>query len=91
VPRFEATLASARVLGATARAPEAVKRLESMLTETGKYGYILFEYQARLALGTIDMQSGSVGAGRARLDALEKEARARGFQLIAAKSAKARG
>jgi serine/threonine protein kinase/tetratricopeptide (TPR) repeat protein len=91
VPRFEATLASARVLGATSRAPEAVKRLESMLTETGKYGYILFEYQARLALGTIDMQSGSVGAGRARLDALEKEARARGFQLIAAKSAKARG
>ena len=91
VPRFEATLASARVLSATGGTSEAVKQLESMLTEATKYGYVPYIYQARLALGTIEMQSGKVGAAGARLAALEREAKARGFQLIAAKSAKARG
>jgi hypothetical protein len=91
VPRFEATLASARVLGATGRTPEALKKLDSMLTETRKYGYLAYEYQTRLELGRIEMQTGSIVAGRARLAALEKEARARGFELIADKSGKARG
>jgi len=91
VPRFEATLASARVLGATGRTSEALKKLDSMLAETRKYGYLAYEYQTRLALGKIEMQAGKIGAGGARLAALEREARAKGFELIAGKSAKARG
>jgi eukaryotic-like serine/threonine-protein kinase len=91
VPRFEATLASARVLGATGRTSEALKKLDSMLTETRKYGYLAYEYQTRLALGKIEMQAGNIGAGGARLATLEREARAKGFELIAGKSAKARG
>jgi eukaryotic-like serine/threonine-protein kinase len=90
VPRFEATLASARVLGATGETSEAVKKLDAMLTDTRKYGYLPYEYQARLALGRIEIQSGRREAGGARLAALEREARAKGFALIADKSAKAR-
>lgn len=49
----------------------------------------LEDYAARLALGEIEMTSGSAAEGRARLVALEKEAAAKGFRLIAQKAAAA--
>lgn len=43
----------------------------------------------QLALGEIEMKSGKAAAGRARLEALEKDATAKGFLLIARKAAAA--
>jgi eukaryotic-like serine/threonine-protein kinase len=60
-----------------------------MLTEATKYGYLVYEYQARLALGEVEMKSGKATAGRARLAALDKDATRTGFLLIARKAEKA--
>jgi hypothetical protein len=56
-----------------------------------RHGYLPYEYEARLALGQIDVKAGRIAAAGVRLAALEKEARAKGFQLIAGKAAKSRG
>ena len=57
-----------------------------MLTEARKYGYLIYEYKARLALGEVEVKSGKMTAGRARLTALEKDASRTGFLLIARKA-----
>jgi hypothetical protein len=52
-----------------------------------KHGFVPEQLEARLALGEIEMKSGASDAGRARLAALEKDAQAKGFLLIARKAA----
>jgi serine/threonine protein kinase/tetratricopeptide (TPR) repeat protein len=81
-PRFEATLADARVQAKSGKVAEARQRLESMLSTTHKYGYRLYELQARLALGEIALWSGSASA-RSQLATLEKDARNQGAIFIA--------
>jgi ATP/maltotriose-dependent transcriptional regulator MalT len=84
--RFDAELANARVLTASRKGAEALPRLEAVLAEAKKYGYLIYEYQARLALGEAEMKSGKTAAGRARLAALDKDATGTGFLLIARKA-----
>ena len=45
-----------------------------------------YQLEARLALAEIEIQSGKCNAGRSLLAALEKEAKAKGFALIARKA-----
>jgi eukaryotic-like serine/threonine-protein kinase len=82
-PRFDAALASARVKAATGKSRGALQDLQGVLAETTKFGYVPYEFEARLAMGEIEMQSGKVSTGRPHLEALEKDARAKGFLLIA--------
>jgi len=63
--------------------------LQSVLTEADKLGFVPCYFEARLALGEVEMSAGDTSAGRARLKALEKDARAKGFLLIARKAATA--
>jgi hypothetical protein len=79
-------LANARVLTASRKGAEALPRLEAVLAEAKKYGYLIYEYQARLALGEAEMKSGKTAAGKARLAALDKDATGTGFLLIARKA-----
>jgi len=81
-PRFEAVLAEARVRARLGKWAEARQELESMLATARKFGYRPYEYQARLALGELDLWSGSAGAA-GRLSAIETDARAQGFLLVA--------
>ena len=74
-----------------ARAQKPCRSLEAVLTEAKKYGYLIYEYQARLALGEVEMKSGKATAGRARLAALDKDATRTGFLLIARKAEKEAG
>jgi tetratricopeptide (TPR) repeat protein len=87
--RFDAELANGRVLAASDKSAEALPQLEALLTEAKKYGYLGYEYRARLALGEVEMKSGKATARRARLAALDKEATSTGFLLIARKTEKA--
>ena len=87
-PRFEATIARARVLGATGKVPDAVTQLEATIAEANKYGYLPYELQARLVLGRIEMRSGAAGAA-ARLATLERDAKAKGFALVAVNAGRA--
>ena len=48
------------------------------------------QFEARLALGEIEMKSGDRAAGQARLEALEREVTARGYGLIASKAKRLR-
>jgi len=57
--------------------------LESSLSVARKCGYREYEYQLELALGEIEFQAGESRGGRSRLEALAKEAKERGFGLIA--------
>jgi hypothetical protein len=71
------------VLGKTA---EATRHLENLHVEISSHGYANYELEARLRLGELDLQSGTVSAGQARLEQLQKDARAKGFLLIARKA-----
>lgn len=91
--RLSVTIASTRVRIAT-QAPTAIadasKTLDTVRLEAAKYGFATVGLEASLALGEIEMLAGSLAAGRARLSALEREARTRGFGLIARKAAASR-
>jgi serine/threonine-protein kinase len=65
-------------------------RLEQVVGEASQIGAVGIEFDARLALGTIQMQMQDVAAGRPTLAALERDATARGFLRIARKAAAAR-
>jgi hypothetical protein len=82
-------LANGRALAAAGKGAEAVQRLDAVLAEARKHGYLIYEYQARLALGEAEMKSGKTTAGRTRLAALDQDATKTGFLLVARKAKKA--
>jgi hypothetical protein len=54
-------------------------------------GYQGVELDARLAVAEIEMKAGQTAAGRALLAAIEADAKAKGYNLIARKAATAGG
>jgi tetratricopeptide (TPR) repeat protein len=80
----------ARVGGATGDPAKAVESLKKTLSEATRLGYIVYAFEARLALGEIEIKTGHADAGRQRLAALEKDANTAGFALVARKAAIAR-
>jgi len=82
---FLVTAAEAQVLLAArpSSAGEIRARLQSALNDTNRHGYQGFSYQLRLALGQLDLKTGRAAQGRANLDALASETRAKGFDVIA--------
>ncbi|HXC43752.1 MAG TPA: protein kinase [Candidatus Dormibacteraeota bacterium] len=82
VPRFEAVLADSRAQAQSGNAAEANKELTAMLASTQKFGYRSFEYQARLTLAEIQLQSHPAVA-RQQLVSLAKDAKAQHLLLIA--------
>ena len=61
----------------------AIGRLQAILDESVKHQNVMRQFQARLALGEIEIKWGNKTAARAQLSALEKDAQSRGFGLIA--------
>jgi len=84
--RYIAEITNARVEAATGKAGDASKSLHAVLAEAQKHHYIHYELEARLALCEIEAKTDR-SAARAHEMALEKEAQARGFGMIARKSA----
>ena len=74
--------------GKPAVAKEALKRV---IAETTKAGFIEYELEAQLALAKLGTKPGQNVDDRAGLDKVERDAKARGFDLIARKAAAARG
>ena len=81
-------------VAAALREPAAVPRaragLEAAMGDARRFGLVAQQLSLRLALGTLEIASGQIAAGRSRLSALERDARARGFGLIARKAAASR-
>jgi tetratricopeptide (TPR) repeat protein len=89
--RLNLAVTRARVEAALGKTGEAKKQATQALQLATKHGFVPEQLEARLALGEIEMKSGEADASRARLAALEKDAQAKGFLLIARKAARARG
>jgi eukaryotic-like serine/threonine-protein kinase len=90
--RFEFTVASALARTASGRQEElaaARKSVRALWAEATRDGFKGDEFEARLTLGEIEMKSSRTEEGRRMLSDLEKEARSKGFMLIAAKAAAA--
>ena len=69
---------------------KALDELKSIIAESRKCGYIAAELEARLALGELQLRTGKTTDGLLNLSALEREANARGYLLIANKVSAAR-
>jgi eukaryotic-like serine/threonine-protein kinase len=85
--RMSFSISAATVKAANGAYAEAVKNLEAAIVDATKLGYIGYQFDARLALGELEIKSGNPAAGRAGLSALEKEARAKGYLSIARQAA----
>ncbi len=85
-PRLELIVAAARAAAALGESAQASKTLEGTLAEAERAGFVPIELEVRLALGEIEIKMAKADAGRARLAALEKDATAKGFLLIARKA-----
>jgi tetratricopeptide (TPR) repeat protein len=84
--RFTIEITASRVLAASGNrrdAAEAARRLQAIIAQAHRLGFIPYEFEARLALGEVEIKDGSTAAGRAQLAALETEARRQGFELVA--------
>ena len=95
--RWQTAITAARVetagknLSHSAAADTARKELAAIITKSREMGYMGIEFDARLALGEIEVKLGQTMAGRAHLAALETDAKSKGYNLIARKAAAARG
>jgi eukaryotic-like serine/threonine-protein kinase len=76
--------------GAPAGVSEAKKSIQAALDDASKQNLTGIQLEARLAQGEVEMKSGDRANGRAHLAALQKDATAKGFLLIARKAAAAR-
>jgi eukaryotic-like serine/threonine-protein kinase len=86
-------IADARTIAALPSASSAVSRararseLMECLASARKFGFVLLEFEARLAVAEIDSMENARAAG-SRLESLEKEAQAHGLGLISWKAAR---
>jgi len=77
-------IAQAEVDAATGKTEDAVKGLEAVLADMNRLGLVSVQFEARLALGEVQIKSAkTAAAGRETLGGLEKDATAKGFLFIA--------
>jgi hypothetical protein len=86
---MEFAIAEAQVLAGSGKAADANRILAEVIANARKMGLVRYELEARLASGEIELKSGVAAEGRKNLDALAKDASARGYALIAQKAEEA--
>jgi eukaryotic-like serine/threonine-protein kinase len=84
--QFAASITAAQVAAALGDPAKGLRSLHVVLTGTAKLGFERCRFEGRLAQGEIEIKSGQIAAGRAHLQALERDARAKDFGLIASKA-----
>jgi len=95
--RWRTAIAAARVYvagennGRSASGIAAQKELNAAIAKSRELGYRGIELDARLALAEIEIKEGQTAAARERLAAIESEANAKGYHLVARKAARVRG
>jgi eukaryotic-like serine/threonine-protein kinase len=85
--RLQLSIAAARAHAALQNPAEARNILRQTLVASMRRGFVPHEFESRLALGEIERNSGKAASGRARLAALQRDATAKGFLLVARKAA----
>ncbi|HTE89463.1 MAG TPA: protein kinase [Terriglobales bacterium] len=88
--QMEVGTSAARVQAASGKPEAAVASLNALIARATKLGCVSCTFEARLALGEIELESGRPTPGRTPLRTLEREAKSRGFILTAQRAAAAR-
>jgi tetratricopeptide (TPR) repeat protein len=88
--QFDLAITRARVESAIGNVPAARKSLERTLEKAIRYGYVSYQFDTRLALGEVNAISGPKSEGISYLARLEKDARVKGFDVVAQKATKTR-
>jgi len=88
--RLVAAISQAQFLMAAGKTSEAEKMLQRATQEAGRFGFGKLQLEARIDLGAAEMNLGNPAVGLAQLASLERDAKAKGFLLIARKAAAAR-
>ena len=85
---WQAEITSVRVEVASRKVQMAQsrKRVERIASVATKAGFLQEQFRAQLLLGQVEIDAGEPTVGRGRLAQLEKEAREKGFLLIARKA-----
>lgn len=89
--RMDFAIVSAMAQAASGKPAVAKEALKRVIAETTKVGFVQYELEAQLALANLGVKSGQNVGDHAGLEKVERDARARGFDLIARKAAAARG
>jgi len=89
--RIPVMLDHANVMAAGKNLAGGENTAQEALNRARNLGLFRLQLEASLALGEIQMTRPNRAVGRARLQALEKSARAKGFELIARKAANGNG
>jgi len=85
--RLTTAIMLARANALLGRTAEAIQSLQTPLAEAVQLGLVTHQFEIRLALGEMEMQSGNAAKGRTRLSELRNDAAAKGYKLIARKAA----
>ncbi len=80
-------VARARAEAASQEMGAAKTILKEALAKATRSGYLGYEFETRLALEELDLKSGKSPASRPRLEQVQKEAKEKGFDLVARKAA----
>jgi DNA-binding winged helix-turn-helix (wHTH) protein/tetratricopeptide (TPR) repeat protein len=89
--RLQLNIVTARIRAALQESSEAFKSLDAAFADSRKHGFVPYEFESRLARGEVERNSGKSAGSRAHLAALQRDATAKGFLLIARKAAAAAG
>jgi eukaryotic-like serine/threonine-protein kinase len=79
--------ARARAETASQKIAAAKTILKETLARATRSGYVGYQLESRLALEEIELKSAKSAASRARLEQLQRDAKAKGFDLVARKAA----
>jgi eukaryotic-like serine/threonine-protein kinase len=95
--RWRTAIAAARLYvdgkdsARTAASLAAQKALTAIVAKSRELGYRGVELDARLTLAEIEMKEGQTATGRAHLAAIESDAKANGYHLVARQAARVHG
>jgi eukaryotic-like serine/threonine-protein kinase len=84
--RLQFRIATTELETARGQTEPARQALMSILAEAIRTGFIEYQFEARLALGEVEIKSGKVALGQIHLTTLQRDAQAKGFFLIAHKA-----
>jgi serine/threonine protein kinase/tetratricopeptide (TPR) repeat protein len=84
--KLDVSVAEGRLEARSGKSADAIKVLDRALKDAHSAGLLQSEFEARLALGEAQIASEQKSAGIARLQALARDAKARGYELIARKA-----
>jgi len=89
--RLKMEIVVAEVLSATGEPGYAARKLRRTIKDAQNMGFFLLQLEASLALAEAETKSGKKTEGRALLETVEKNARSKGFLLIARRAVIDRG